>query len=438
MGRATGRSTGRWSPTSFACIPLAVKLAVIKESRPGEDRVAIVPEVAAKLVGSGVEVAVEAGAGTAARFSDDEFREAGATVEPDPAATLSGASIVARVQPPSLEEVAALPAGVSVISFLQPVAAADIVQALAAKGATVYSLDLLPRISRAQSMDALSSQATVGGYRAGLSAAEHLAKFFPMFMTAAGTVPPAKVLVMGAGVAGLQAIATARRLGAVVRAYDVRAAAKEEVQSLGATVRRARPRNPGRRRWIRQRAVGGVPGQATGAPGRRGGRFGCGHHHGADPRPEGTGPGDHGDGGGDVRGIGDRRHGCGFGRELRAVRGRGGRPPSGGHRGRDVEPAGVDAHPCQLPLRPEHRQLPRAAGQGRSTGPGLRGRDRGRHLRGAGRRRGPRADRRGSGSCRARPSGPGRPAPGPPGVGRAARERATDRRSRARQEKEGS
>ena len=211
-----------------------MKLAVIKESRPGEDRVAIVPEVAAKLVGSGVEVAVEAGAGTASRFSDDEFREGGATVEPDPAATLSGASIVARVQPPSVEEVAALPAGVSVISFLQPVAAADIVQALAAKGATVYSLDLLPRISRAQSMDALSSQATVGGYRAGLSAAEHLAKFFPMFMTAAGTVPPAKVLVMGAGVAGLQAIATARRLGAVVRAYDVRAAAKEEVQSLGA------------------------------------------------------------------------------------------------------------------------------------------------------------------------------------------------------------
>jgi NAD(P) transhydrogenase subunit alpha len=121
-----------------------------------------------------------------------------------------------------------------VISFLQPVAAKEIVEALAGKGATVYSLDLLPRISRAQSMDALSSQATVAGYRAGLSAAEHLAKFFPMFMTAAGTVPPAKVLVMGAGVAGLQAIATARRLGAVVRAYDVRAAAKEEVESLGA------------------------------------------------------------------------------------------------------------------------------------------------------------------------------------------------------------
>jgi H+-translocating NAD(P) transhydrogenase subunit alpha len=211
-----------------------VKLAFLKESRPGEHRVAIVPEVAAKLVTSGVDVAVQSGAGTAARFSDDAFQSAGAVIAADAAGALDGASIVARVQPPTLDEVAGLPDGVSVISFLQPVAAADVVGALAAKGATVYSLDLLPRISRAQSMDALSSQATVAGYRAGLAAAEHLAKFFPMFMTAAGTVPPAKVLVMGAGVAGLQAIATARRLGAVVRAYDVRAAAKEEVQSLGA------------------------------------------------------------------------------------------------------------------------------------------------------------------------------------------------------------
>ena len=195
---------------------------------------AIVPEVASRLAKTGVEVVVESGAGVPARFTDDAYRQAGATVVDSAADALAGASVVARVQPPTPEEVAALPEGVSLISFLQPVAAADTVQALAARGATVYSLDLLPRISRAQSMDALSSQATVAGYRAGLSAAEHLAKFFPMFMTAAGTVPPAKVLVMGAGVAGLQAIATARRLGAVVRAYDVRAAAKEEVESLGA------------------------------------------------------------------------------------------------------------------------------------------------------------------------------------------------------------
>jgi NAD(P) transhydrogenase subunit alpha len=211
-----------------------VKLAIIRESRPGEDRVAMVPDVAARLAKTGVDVVVEAGAGDAARFSDEEYVAAGATVVPDASAALSGAAIVARVQPPTPDEVALLPEGVSVVSFLQPVASAETVKVLADRGATVYSLDLLPRISRAQSMDALSSQATVSGYRAGLSAAEHLAKFFPMFMTAAGTVPPAKVLVMGAGVAGLQAIATARRLGAVVRAYDVRAAAKEEVQSLGA------------------------------------------------------------------------------------------------------------------------------------------------------------------------------------------------------------
>jgi len=215
-------------------IPMPVKLAVIKESRPGEHRVAIVPEVAAKLAKTGVDVVVQSGAAADARFSDEDFVAAGATVVPDAATALSGADFVAHVQPLSVDEVALLPEGASVMSFLQPLASTDVVEALAARGATMYSLDLLPRISRAQSMDALSSQATVAGYRAGLAAAEHLAKFFPMFMTAAGTVPPAKVLVMGAGVAGLQAIATARRLGAVVRAYDVRAAAKEEVQSLGA------------------------------------------------------------------------------------------------------------------------------------------------------------------------------------------------------------
>jgi H+-translocating NAD(P) transhydrogenase subunit alpha len=196
--------------------------------------VAVVPDVAGKLGETGVEVIVEAGAGEAARFTDDDYRGAGAAVASDAASTLESASLVARVQPPTADEVAKLPDGVSVVSFLQPAAEPETIRALAGRGATVYSLDLLPRISRAQSMDALSSQATVSGYRAGLAAAEHLAKFFPMFMTAAGTVPPAKVLVMGAGVAGLQAIATARRLGAVVRAYDVRTAAKEEVQSLGA------------------------------------------------------------------------------------------------------------------------------------------------------------------------------------------------------------
>jgi NAD(P) transhydrogenase subunit alpha len=197
--------------------------------------VALVPDVVKKLVAAGWEVRIQAGAGTSAAFGDAAFTDAGATVAPDATAVVSGAGLVVRVNPPTAEEVAALPEGVAVLSFFGVAQAEDAVRALAAKRATVFSFDLLPRISRAQSMDALSSQATVSGYRAGLAAAEHLPKFFPMFMTAAGTVPPAKVLVMGVGVAGLQAIATARRLGAVVKAYDVRAAAKEEAESLGAT-----------------------------------------------------------------------------------------------------------------------------------------------------------------------------------------------------------
>jgi H+-translocating NAD(P) transhydrogenase subunit alpha len=210
-------------------------MAVLTETRPGERRVALVPDVAKKLVATGWEVCVQAGAGTAAAFSDRAYSEAGATVAPDAAGALSGAQLVVRVNPPSAEEVAALPQGVTLLSFFGVAGSEDALRALAAKGATVFSFDLLPRISRAQGMDALSSQATVSGYRAGLAAAEQLAKFFPMFMTAAGTVPPAKVFVMGVGVAGLQSIATARRLGAVVKAYDVRAAAKEEAESLGAT-----------------------------------------------------------------------------------------------------------------------------------------------------------------------------------------------------------
>ena len=194
----------------------------------------MVPDVASKLAATGVDLVIESGAGDAARFPDAAFENAGATVVPDAARALDGADLLARVQPLSADEAARVPVGTTVVSFFQPVGAPDVVRALAERKATVFSLDLLPRISRAQAMDALSSQATVSGYRAGLAAAEHLAKFFPMFMTAAGTVPPARVLVMGAGVAGLQAIATARRLGAIVRAYDVRAAAKEEVESLGA------------------------------------------------------------------------------------------------------------------------------------------------------------------------------------------------------------
>jgi NAD(P) transhydrogenase subunit alpha len=191
--------------------------------------------VVKKLVGTGWEVCIQSGAGVAAEFPDELYKEAGATVAADAASTLSGAGLVVRVNPPSADEANALPDGAAVLSFFQVGQSEDALRALAGKKATVFSFDLLPRISRAQSMDALSSQATVSGYRAGLAAADQLTKFFPMFMTAAGTVPPAKVLVMGVGVAGLQSIATARRLGAMVKAYDVRAAAKEEAESLGAT-----------------------------------------------------------------------------------------------------------------------------------------------------------------------------------------------------------
>jgi NAD(P) transhydrogenase subunit alpha len=194
----------------------------------------MIPDVAGRLTGSGVDIAVQAGAGAEAHFTDAAYGDKGATVVGSVAELMAGAQIVAKVQAPTPEEVATMPEGVTVVSFLAPATQLDTVTALVQKGATAFSLDLLPRISRAQSMDALSSQSTVSGYLAALAAAERLPKFFPMFMTAAGTVPPAKVLVLGAGVAGLQAIATARRLGAQVRAYDVRAAAKEEVESLGA------------------------------------------------------------------------------------------------------------------------------------------------------------------------------------------------------------
>ena len=205
------------------------------ETLPGERRVAMVPDVAKKLVGAGLEVAVESGAGAAAGLTDSAYREAGAEVVAEPGSVLGTADAVLKVQPPTIEEVRLLRPRAALISFLQPSTHAAVVEALAQQGVTAFSLELVPRISRAQSMDALSSQASLAGYKAVLMAANRLGKFFPMLMTAAGTIPPARVLVLGAGVAGLQAIATARRLGAVVEAYDVRPAVKEEVRSLGAT-----------------------------------------------------------------------------------------------------------------------------------------------------------------------------------------------------------
>ena len=212
-----------------------MKVAVPREIEQGERRVAIVPDTAKMLTAAGLEVSVEAGAGAAAFLTDKQYEDAGAKVESRAGTMLHYADAVLKVQAPRESEIALLKKGAVLISFLQPATQGDTVKSLAQHAITAFSLELLPRISRAQSMDALSSQASASGYKAVLIAAERLGKLFPMMMTAAGTVAPTRVLVMGAGVAGLQAIATARRLGAVVSAYDVRPAVKEEVQSLGAT-----------------------------------------------------------------------------------------------------------------------------------------------------------------------------------------------------------
>ncbi|HKW59115.1 MAG TPA: Re/Si-specific NAD(P)(+) transhydrogenase subunit alpha [Candidatus Dormibacteraeota bacterium] len=212
-----------------------MKVAVPREIEQGERRVALVPDTARMLVGAGLEVGVEAGAGAAAFIADDAYEKAGAKVAGRAGTLLRDADAVLKVQAPREPEISLLKKGAVLISFLQPATQGDAVRSLASHGITAFSLELLPRISRAQSMDALSSQASAAGYKAVLMAADRLGKLFPMMMTAAGTVAPTRVLVMGAGVAGLQAIATARRLGAVVSAYDVRPAVREEVQSLGAT-----------------------------------------------------------------------------------------------------------------------------------------------------------------------------------------------------------
>jgi NAD(P) transhydrogenase subunit alpha len=206
-----------------------MRVGVPKESTTGERRVALVPETIGRL-GEGVEVVVEPGAGVAASYTDDAYREAGASLG-DP----WGAEVVVKVAAPSASEVERLRDGQVLIAFLQPLTDPAGVERLAATGVLAFALESVPRISRAQSMDALSSQATVSGYKAALVAADRLPRFLPMLITAAGTIPPAKVLVIGAGVAGLQAIATARRLGAVVSSFDVRPVVREQVESLGAT-----------------------------------------------------------------------------------------------------------------------------------------------------------------------------------------------------------
>jgi NAD(P) transhydrogenase subunit alpha len=203
-----------------------MRVGVAKETAPGERRVALVPETVAKLAAAGFDVVVEPGAGAAASFPDEAYADAGATL----AAPWDADAVVAVRRP----DESRLRDGQLLIAYLDPLADRDGVERLRARGVVAFAMESIPRITRAQPMDALSSQATVGGYKAALLAAEHLPRFFPMLMTAAGTVPPAKVLVIGAGVAGLQAIATARRLGAVVTGFDVRPVVREQIESLGA------------------------------------------------------------------------------------------------------------------------------------------------------------------------------------------------------------
>lgn len=216
-----------------------MKLAVPKEIWPGEKRVAVTPETVKKLKALGFDVAIEAGAGTDAAIPDDRFVDAGATIAKTMKTTVKDADVVFKVRPPVIEgktnELTAYKKGAAVVALLEPYDRKDLIEAMAKAGVDGYSMELMPRISRAQSMDVLSSQSNLAGYRAVLDAAHEFGRIYPMMMTAAGTLAPARVVVVGAGVAGLQAIATAKRLGAVVSAFDVRPAVKEQVQSLGGT-----------------------------------------------------------------------------------------------------------------------------------------------------------------------------------------------------------
>jgi H+-translocating NAD(P) transhydrogenase subunit alpha len=212
-----------------------MQISVPTETAPREKRVAIAPDSIVRLKKLGLDVVVQQGAGLAAGFRDDAFTAAGARLAPDLASTLSGAAIIAKVQPPTASEIALIPNGATVISLMRPGHSNGLAAQLATREVTGLALELVPRITRAQSMDVLSSQATVAGYKAVLLGAEHMPKFLPMLTTAAGNITPAKAFVIGAGVAGLQAIATCKRLGAVVSAFDVRPAVREQVQSLGAT-----------------------------------------------------------------------------------------------------------------------------------------------------------------------------------------------------------
>ena len=338
-----------------------MKVGVARETTQGERRVALVPETVGKLVAAGFELVVESGAGAAASFPDAAYTDAGATLG-DP----WGADVVVKVRKPSADEVAKLRDGQLLIGFLDPLADREGVEALAGRGVVAFAMESIPRTTRAQSMDALSSQATVGGYKGGLIAAEQLPRFFPMLMTAAGTVPPAKVLVIGAGVAGLQALATARRLGAVVTGFDVRPAVREQIQSLGANWLDLGVERRGGRGRLRPRADAG--GDAGAAEGARGAdlRVRRRDHDGRRPRTRGAEDHPRLGGGGDAPRLGDRRPRRRDRRQLRADRARRDRRPRGRHARRHHEPAEHDALPrvdALLAQRPGAARAPRAGGE---------------------------------------------------------------------------
>jgi NAD(P) transhydrogenase subunit alpha len=209
-------------------------IGVPKETIAGERRVALVPDLVPRLIKAGLEVCVEAGAGAEAGFGDQDYLDAGARLEPADSQIFGQADILLKVRPPTIDEIPKLKEGCAIIGFLEPFASGPRMELLAARKATAFAMELMPRIARAQLMDALSAMSTVAGYKAVLLAANRLPRFFPLLMTAAGTITPARVFVIGAGVAGLEAIGTAKRLGAIVEAYDTRPAVREEVVSVGA------------------------------------------------------------------------------------------------------------------------------------------------------------------------------------------------------------
>ena len=335
-----------------------MNVAVLGETLPGEYRVALIPTSVPKLEKFGCEVTVVSGAGLPSHFSNEEYRDVGATIAPDVRAAVQGAGVVLKVQAPTDDEIAAFPEGVVLISLLSPLTQPELIGKLAVAKVTAFALELIPRITRAQSMDVLSSQATVAGYKAVLMGADELAKFLPMFMTAAGTIRPGKVLILGAGVAGLQAIATARRLGAKVEAFDVRPAVKEQIESLGATFLETEEEVTGEGEGGYAKELSEEQHQRARAHRSTHRRYGPGHHHGPDPGPAGATAHHRRDGGLHAPRIGDRGSRGVLRRQLcRHPRGRD-RHKKRRQSDGPCKPTGRDPHARQPDVLQERRDAP--------------------------------------------------------------------------------